>query len=133
MIENLRDALPRKSETPLDLDRVGPHRRFDWTRMPFARLRAIGASAGGTLNDVALAIASGALRRFMRRRGVSTSELAFRAIVPMSVRKDSERAALGPTDTDTADSAADDASPYRIVRRVDTSFVESWGAEAWVK
>jgi WS/DGAT/MGAT family acyltransferase len=95
MIEGIREALPRKTQTPLDLDEVGPHRRFDWTRMPFARMRAIGASAGGTLNDVALAIASGALQRFMRRRGVTTSELEFRAIVPMSVRKDSERAALG--------------------------------------
>ena len=40
------------------------------------------------------------------------------------IRGTAERVALGPTTTESDGSAADDASPYRIVRRVAASFVE---------
>jgi WS/DGAT/MGAT family acyltransferase len=85
LMEGVRDALGGASPTPLDVE-VGPHRRFDWTRLPLPELRAVGAAAGGTVNDVVLAVASGALRRFLSRRGVDVDRLEFRAIVPVSLR-----------------------------------------------
>jgi diacylglycerol O-acyltransferase len=94
LAETAATALRGASPTPLNVE-IGPHRRFDWMRLPFEEVRTIGASAGGTVNDVVLAVASGALRSFLRRRGVAVADLDFRAIVPVSVRRESERAALG--------------------------------------
>jgi len=42
-----------------------------------------------------LALASGALRSFLQRRGVGVDDLDFRALVPVSVRSDAEQASLG--------------------------------------
>jgi WS/DGAT/MGAT family acyltransferase len=94
LLESATSAFASGSETPLNVE-IGPHRRFDWTRLPFAEVHAIGASAGGTVNDVVLAVASGALRTFLRRRGVAVEQLDFRAIVPVNVRTEGEHAALG--------------------------------------
>jgi hypothetical protein len=45
-------------------------------------------------ND-ALAVVSGGLARTLRRRGVRTEGLELRGIVPVSIRGDGERGALG--------------------------------------
>jgi diacylglycerol O-acyltransferase / wax synthase len=90
----LGNAFHGASPTPLNVD-VGPHRRFDWTRFPFDEVRRIGKRAGGTVNDVVLAIAAGALRNFLRQRGVLVDDLDFRAVVPVNVRAEGERSALG--------------------------------------
>ena len=82
------------SPTPLNVE-VGPHRRFDWTAMKVADLKAVKSVLGGTLNDVVLATVSGALRTFFTRRGVDPDQLTIRALVPVSVRTKDERGALG--------------------------------------
>ncbi len=82
------------SPTPLNVE-VGPHRRFDWTAMKVADLKAVKSVLGGTLNDVVLATVSGALRAFFTRRGVDPDQLTIRALVPVSVRTEDERGALG--------------------------------------
>ena len=82
------------SRTPLNVE-VGPHRRFDWTAMRVSDLKAVKKTLGGTLNDVVLATVSGALRRFFRQRGVDPDRLKIRAMVPVSVRTQDERGALG--------------------------------------
>ena len=82
------------SPTPLNVE-VGPHRRFDWTAMKVADLKAVKNVLGGTLNDVVLATVSGALRAFFTRRGVDPDQLTIRALVPVSVRTKDERGALG--------------------------------------
>jgi WS/DGAT/MGAT family acyltransferase len=122
LLETASNALASGSQTPLNVE-VGPHRRFDWTRLPFAEVRAIGASAGATVNDVVLAVASGALRSFLRRRGVATADLEFRAAVPVSVRKQAERAALGNRVTGLlARLPVDEADPWqRLLRVVETT------------
>jgi diacylglycerol O-acyltransferase / wax synthase len=82
------------SKTPLNVE-IGPHRRFDWTEMRVADLKAVKRVLGGTLNDVVLATVSGALRRFFHRRGLDPDRLRIRAMVPVSVRGSDERGALG--------------------------------------
>jgi WS/DGAT/MGAT family acyltransferase len=122
LLDNVRDAIGSGSRTPLGVE-IGPHRRFDFTQMPFAEVRSIGAIAGGTLNDVVLAIATGALRSFLRRRGVSVSGLDLRAAVPVSVRTQEERDALGNRISGMlARLPVDEPDPWRrLVRVVETT------------
>jgi diacylglycerol O-acyltransferase / wax synthase len=74
---------------------IGPHRRFTWMRASLRDIKAIKDSLGGTVNDVVLATVAGALGRHLRRRGHQTDGLELKAMVPVSVRQDVERGALG--------------------------------------
>ncbi|MBV9472685.1 MAG: wax ester/triacylglycerol synthase family O-acyltransferase [Solirubrobacterales bacterium] len=75
--------------------RIGPHRRFTWVKGELSEFKAVKDSLGGTVNDVVLAAVAGALGRYMRLHGHDTEELLLRAMVPVSVRADVERGALG--------------------------------------
>src|SRR5205823_9936780 len=81
------------SATPFNVE-IGPHRRFDWTAMRVADLKAVKNVLGGTLNDVVLATVSGALRRFFRQRRFDPAGLKLRPMVPVRVRTQDARAAL---------------------------------------
>jgi diacylglycerol O-acyltransferase / wax synthase len=74
---------------------IGPHRRYTWVDAEVARFKAIKNELGGTLNDVVLSAVALALGRFLRRRGEETDGLVLKAMVPVSVRADAERGALG--------------------------------------
>jgi diacylglycerol O-acyltransferase / wax synthase len=74
---------------------IGPHRRFTWVPADLGRFKEIKNELGGTVNDVVLAAVAGALRRHLQARGHSTQELELRAMVPVSVRAETERGALG--------------------------------------
>ena len=75
---------------------IGPHRRFTLVRADLADLKAIKSELGGTLNDVVLATVTGGLRRHLDRRGIPVDDgLTLKAMVPVSVRADAERGALG--------------------------------------
>src|SRR5215212_9116837 len=74
---------------------IGPHRRFTWVRAELANLKAIKNELGGTVNDVVLATVAGALGSHLRGRGQNTDGLELKAMVPVSVRADVERGALG--------------------------------------
>ena len=74
---------------------IGPHRRFTWVRVNLADVKAIKNELGGTVNDVVLATVAGALGKHLRRRGQNTDGLELKAMVPVSVRADVERGALG--------------------------------------
>jgi len=74
---------------------IGPHRRYTWVDADLSQFKAIKNELGGTLNDVVLAAVTLALGRFLRRRGEETDGLVLRAMVPVSVRADAERGALG--------------------------------------
>jgi WS/DGAT/MGAT family acyltransferase len=84
----------RPPETPLNVA-IGPHRRVLWLSFPLNDLKKIKNSLGGTVNDVFLTIATGALRRWLHSRGVRTEGLELRGIVPVSIRSDTEKGALG--------------------------------------
>jgi diacylglycerol O-acyltransferase / wax synthase len=74
---------------------IGPHRRFTWVRANLADMKAIKDELGGTVNDVVLATIAGALGKHLRRRGQNTDGTELKAMVPVSVRADVERGALG--------------------------------------
>jgi WS/DGAT/MGAT family acyltransferase len=94
LVEALTAGLTPASPTPLNVD-IGPHRRFDWTRVDLETMKAIKQALGGTLNDVVLAIVAGAMRRFLRARGERVADLDFRVMVPVNVRAIAEHGALG--------------------------------------
>ncbi|WCB93977.1 Putative diacylglycerol O-acyltransferase [Baekduia alba] len=80
--------------TPLNVA-IGPHRRYTWVDADLQRFKAIKSKLGGTVNDVVLTAVALALGRWMRGRGEDTEDLVLRAMVPVSVRADAERGALG--------------------------------------
>ncbi len=92
--ETFEPAFRPASPTPLN-EEIGPHRRFDWTAMPIADLKAVKNALGGTLNDVVLATVAGALRRFFIQRNLDPDELQIRALVPVNVRHEDERGQMG--------------------------------------
>jgi diacylglycerol O-acyltransferase / wax synthase len=75
--------------------RIGPHRRFAWVESDLARFKAVKGALGGTVNDVVLAVVTGALRAHLERRGRDPSGLELKAMVPVSVRAEDQRGALG--------------------------------------
>jgi WS/DGAT/MGAT family acyltransferase len=81
-------------DVPLNVE-IGTHRRFVWTRSELATFKRIKDALGGTVNDVVLAVVTGALRKWLDRRGISTAGLELRALVPVSIRAEDERGQLG--------------------------------------
>ncbi|HEV2075145.1 MAG TPA: wax ester/triacylglycerol synthase family O-acyltransferase [Thermoleophilaceae bacterium] len=80
--------------TPLNTE-IGPHRRVHWVSARLDDFKAIKDDLGGTVNDVVVAVVSGALRRWLRGRGVRTEGLELRALVPVSIRTEEEHGQLG--------------------------------------
>jgi WS/DGAT/MGAT family acyltransferase len=74
---------------------IGPHRRFTWVRGDLAQFKAVKDALGGTVNDVVLTVVAGALGQYMRGHGENTDGVELRAMVPVSLRADAERGALG--------------------------------------
>jgi diacylglycerol O-acyltransferase / wax synthase len=87
-------ALNPAPETPLNVE-IGPHRRYLFVRQRLEDYREVKNALGGTVNDVVLTVVSGALARWLRSRGVRTEGLEMRALVPVSVRMQSDQGALG--------------------------------------
>jgi len=75
--------------------RIGPHRRFTWVSGDLAQFKAVKNELGGTVNDVVLAVVAGALGSYIRLHGDPTEGVVLKAMVPVSVRADVERGALG--------------------------------------
>ncbi|HEY6627690.1 MAG TPA: wax ester/triacylglycerol synthase family O-acyltransferase [Acidimicrobiia bacterium] len=95
-LSSLRSGwLTTSDRTPLNPD-IGPNRRFDWTDIPLADLKQLKNKLGGSLNDVVLTIAAGAIRNFLiKERGYDVSEAAFRVMNPVSTRRADQKGALG--------------------------------------
>ena len=80
--------------TPLNVE-IGPHRRYRWLRADLATFKAIKDALGGTVNDAVLSAVALTLGRWLRSHGTDTRGLVLKAMVPVSVRADVERGALG--------------------------------------
>ncbi len=81
-------------DVPLN-QQIGPHRRFVWARSELEAFKRIKNALGGTVNDVVLAVVTGALRDWLHGRGIRTEGLELRALVPVSIRGEDERGNLG--------------------------------------
>jgi len=65
--------------------RISAARRYVAQSWDFGRFKAIGRATGGTVNDVVLAMCSGALRRYLMAQG-DLPRHSLRALVPVSMR-----------------------------------------------
>jgi WS/DGAT/MGAT family acyltransferase len=73
---------------------ISPHRRVAFTEVPLAEVKRVSDVLGGTINDVVLAMVAGTLRDFFDGRDEELSS-SLVAMVPVSVRADKDREALG--------------------------------------
>ena len=87
-------AIQGAPQSPLNV-RIGPHRRFAWVEAELATFKGIKNALGGTINDAVLTVVSGALRAHLIRRGQNPDGRELKAMVPISVRADEARGALG--------------------------------------
>jgi WS/DGAT/MGAT family acyltransferase len=81
-------------ETPLNVP-IGPHRRFFGINCQLDDFKTVKNAFGGTVNDVVLAVVTGAMRTFLIARGRRTEGVELRALVPVSVRVDDEHREFG--------------------------------------
>jgi len=80
--------------TPFNVE-IGPHRRLAFVRTDLDLLKAVKDEHGGTVNDVVLSVVTGAIGNYLRARGHDTEGMEIKALVPVSVRAEEERGALG--------------------------------------
>lgn len=90
----LQLAFQGGSETPLNAA-TGPNRRLATLRMELDAVKRVKKHLGGTVNDAAIAIVTGALRRFFEMRGLDPDGMRVRMMIPASTRTDVERGTLG--------------------------------------
>ncbi len=74
---------------------VGPHRRFETVLTDLEEIKAVKNAHGATVNDVVLSVVSGGLRHLLKGRGERVDDIELRAMIPVSVRADADRGALG--------------------------------------
>jgi diacylglycerol O-acyltransferase len=70
---------------------IGPHRRWAWARGRLADVKQIRQAHGGTVNDVVLAVIARGFRDLLEARGESLDGQVVRTMVPVSVRRATER------------------------------------------
>jgi diacylglycerol O-acyltransferase / wax synthase len=90
-----RTSLRSAPSSPLNAE-IGEQRRFGMAASSLDDYKRIRKTHGGTINDVVLATVAGALRTWLLTRGESVvASTTVRAMVPVSVRSDTDGTALG--------------------------------------
>ena len=74
---------------------LGPDRHLRTLRIELDDVKAIRRAFGGTVNDVVVALVTGALARFLAARGERLGDMTVRASIPVSTRTDVEHGTLG--------------------------------------
>jgi diacylglycerol O-acyltransferase len=75
---------------------LGVRKRVAWSAtIPLDGVKLVGRRLGGTVNDVLLAAASGAMRRYLLARGEAVDDLDLHAAIPVSLRSPGAEAELG--------------------------------------
>lgn len=73
---------------------ITARRSFAFTTVSLPAVKAVKSATGATVNDVVLALCAGALRRYLDKEGVEL-DAPLVAMVPVSVRSDDEKDAMG--------------------------------------
>jgi diacylglycerol O-acyltransferase len=63
-------------------------RKFCWTEFPIAAAQTVRQAAGGTLNDVILAVLARAVTRYLQFHRKAVSERFLRVLCPVNIRQD---------------------------------------------
>jgi diacylglycerol O-acyltransferase len=83
----------RAPATPFN-KRISPHRRWAFGSLPLEDVKAVKNAAGGTVNDVVMALSAGALRRWLLDHD-ALPEGPLVAAVPVSIRTEEEKGTAG--------------------------------------
>jgi diacylglycerol O-acyltransferase len=97
LVVELARARPQAPMTPLNRP-ISPNRRYASAHTDLALIKQVGRRAGGTVNDVLLAIVAGMLGRYLAAAGPEAFGPGDRppvALVPVSVRPSGEVGELG--------------------------------------
>jgi diacylglycerol O-acyltransferase / wax synthase len=73
---------------------IGPHRRWAFTSVPLAEVKAIKNAAGVTVNDVVMALCAGALRTWLQKHD-ALPDGPLVASVPVSIRTEEQKGTHG--------------------------------------
>jgi diacylglycerol O-acyltransferase len=73
---------------------IGPHRRWAFTSIPLAEVKAIKNAADVTVNDVVMALCAGALRTWLQKHD-ALPEGPLVAAVPVSIRTEEQKGTHG--------------------------------------
>jgi WS/DGAT/MGAT family acyltransferase len=93
----LARARPQAPMTPLNHP-ISPNRRYAIAHAELDTIKQVGHTAGGTVNDVVLAVVAGMLGRYLAAAGEDEYPAGDRppvALVPVSVREDDDAGELG--------------------------------------
>jgi diacylglycerol O-acyltransferase / wax synthase len=93
----LARARPQAPMTPLNRP-ISPNRRYTVAHADLATIKQVGRRAGGTVNDVVLAVVAGMLGRYLAAAGPEAFPFGERSpvgLVPVSVREDPAAGELG--------------------------------------
>jgi len=83
-----RESLAGMMSPPTILNKqISSERSFAGVSIPLSRAKAVAKAAGGKLNDVVLAVASGVVRRYLVERGALPAK-SMTAAVPISLREE---------------------------------------------
>jgi WS/DGAT/MGAT family acyltransferase len=90
----MRTLVTSAPRTPFN-GRLGIARNLAWATFSLNEIKAIKNRLGGSMNDVVLAVISGAMRRVLADRGMSPERIELRAAIPVNVRGTHEHLKLG--------------------------------------
>jgi diacylglycerol O-acyltransferase / wax synthase len=97
---------------------ITSHRRYAYTSLPLADAKLVKSTFGTTINDVVLAVSSGALRAYLIEEGALPAETLV-AMVPVSVRTGTEKDAYSnQVSAMLAKLATDVADPVERLRAI---------------
>ncbi|QQS44739.1 MAG: wax ester/triacylglycerol synthase family O-acyltransferase [Acidobacteriota bacterium] len=97
-LQRIGMELPRLAAPvwPMPFNGIGSGERlFVWNTFSFAEARAIRGALEGTVNDVVLTALTGAVSRYVAGHGRQIIGRTLRVMVPVSLRQEDQRGALG--------------------------------------
>jgi diacylglycerol O-acyltransferase len=96
---------------------ITPHRRVAFAQLPLEEVKAVKRAVGTTVNDVVIAICSGALRRYLSGRG-EAPDRSLIAAVPVSVRAEGEAGVANRVSVMFSTLATDIDEPLERLRHI---------------
>lgn len=135
----LRSAIQPAPVSPLNVP-ISRQRRFAVARTSLESFKRVRATHGGTVNDVVLAVVSGALRNWLLSRGEAvTGSTTIRAMAPVSVRDTTSETAGNKVSAYLVDLPVGEANPVVRLHHVSHAMRahkdsgQSIGADALVR
>lgn len=108
---------PREAPRCVLNTRISRSRRFATARLPAARVKALAKRAGGTINDLVLAISASCLRRYLLEHDALPAEPLI-AMLPVAVRTQDDEGGGNAVGAILATLATDEPDPAVRIRRI---------------